>query len=152
MFLCPSFTITRDDAICTCCLRPRSSGCSDGRASHPNVHVHGCSPDLIVRPHISTTIDSDRLQTNATRSRRVLVNFSVPFVSEFYFLSASFSGDTIRFGIWGFCHQQSGQCTSKTLGYHLDPEITFWLTKVLVLFPIGTICKSDAIREALLTE
>jgi hypothetical protein len=72
------------------------------------------------------------------------VTFSVPFVSSFYFLSAALPEDTIRYGVWGFCLQQSGQCTTKTLGYHSDPEIIFWLTKVLVLFPIGAIASFDS--------
>lgn len=72
-------------------------------------------------------------------SHRFLVNFSVPLVSGFYFLSASVSGDTVHFGLWGFCFQQSGQCTATALGYKLDPEIVSWLTKLLVFFPIGTI-------------
>ncbi|KAF8583031.1 hypothetical protein K439DRAFT_1349836 [Ramaria rubella] len=69
----------------------------------------------------------------------VLVTFSVPFVSSFYFLRATIPGDTIRFGIWGFCFQESGECTIKELGYHWDPEIIPWLTKVLVFAPIAAI-------------
>jgi len=69
----------------------------------------------------------------------VLITFSVPFVSDFYFLRASVPGDSVRFGIWGFCFQSSGFCSNKVLGYNWDPEIIVWLTKVLVFFPIAAI-------------
>ena len=68
---------------------------------------------------------------------RALATFSVPFPTGFCLLQADVLRDTIRFGIWGYCFQDSGVCSPKGLGYQWDPEIIVWMTKVLVLIPVG---------------
>lgn len=86
----------------------------------------------------------------------MLTTFSVPFVSAFNFLHADAAGG-VRFGIWGWCLDQGGYCTSKkwvpciasfssgrltvalpcSLGFYYDPQIKHGLTYTLVFFPIG---------------
>jgi len=65
-----------------------------------------------------------------------LITFSVPFISDFYFLRSSTSGGT-DFGVWGWCLVDGTVCSKKTLGYSWDPEIIHWLTQALILFPIS---------------
>ncbi|OBZ66230.1 hypothetical protein A0H81_13729 [Grifola frondosa] len=66
----------------------------------------------------------------------VLVTFSVPFISIFYFLKTSAAG-TVTFGIWGFCVDITGVCTQKKLEYSFDPQIMKSLTTALVLYPVA---------------
>ncbi|KAF8517722.1 hypothetical protein BU17DRAFT_49481, partial [Hysterangium stoloniferum] len=66
----------------------------------------------------------------------ILIVFSVPFISAFSYLNVTVFGDTIRFGVWGFCAEPGG-CTPKTVGYIRDPEIIPWMTRALILFPIS---------------
>ncbi|EMD33874.1 hypothetical protein CERSUDRAFT_117398 [Gelatoporia subvermispora B] len=66
----------------------------------------------------------------------VLVTFSEPFISTFYFLRTDASGG-VRFGLFGYCFEATGMCTPKSLGYSFDPQLIGSLTTPLVLFPIS---------------
>ncbi|TDL20759.1 hypothetical protein BD410DRAFT_790408 [Rickenella mellea] len=66
-----------------------------------------------------------------------LITFSVPFISNFYFLWTSEAGG-VRFGIWGWCLDNAHTCLNpKQWGYAWDPQLIPWLLKGLILFPIA---------------
>jgi len=66
----------------------------------------------------------------------VLPIFSVPFISQIYFLHASIFGG-VKFGILGWCTTNDGICTPKKFGYHFDPELTPILVMLHVFYPIA---------------
>lgn len=56
----------------------------------------------------------DRARTyDRKNASRVLITFSVPFVSDFYFLRSSIAGGT-DFGVWGWCLEDGSVCSKKT--------------------------------------
>lgn len=44
---------------------------------------------------------------------RILITFSVPFISNFYFLRSSVNGG-VDFGVWGFCSTSTDVCSKKS--------------------------------------
>ncbi|KZT23072.1 hypothetical protein NEOLEDRAFT_1136930 [Neolentinus lepideus HHB14362 ss-1] len=69
----------------------------------------------------------------------ILVTFSVPFVSSFYFLHSSISGG-VKFGIWGWCLDDDTLCIAPIkLGFDWEPQIVHPLTYLLVFYPISAI-------------
>ncbi|TCD60908.1 hypothetical protein EIP91_009299 [Steccherinum ochraceum] len=65
-----------------------------------------------------------------------LTTFSVPFIKPFYFFHADVNGG-VKYGIWGWCFDLTGQCSPKQLGYVWKPQLTPILTKLLILFPVA---------------
>jgi len=65
-----------------------------------------------------------------------LVTFSVPFISTFYFLQTNESGG-VRFGLWGWCLTNGTLCSPKALGIDWKPQLIFWLTQALALYPVS---------------
>jgi len=77
------------------------------------------------------------LLTSAAFILLMLITFSVPFISNFYFLRSSIAGG-VDFGVWGWCLTSGDDtCTKKSIGYSWDPQIIFWLTQALVLYPVS---------------
>ncbi|OCH84328.1 hypothetical protein OBBRIDRAFT_764430 [Obba rivulosa] len=68
----------------------------------------------------------------------VLITFSEPFISAFYFLATDAAGG-VRFGLLGYCLEAAGTCTPKKLGYSFDPQLIGSLTTPLILFPISAV-------------
>ncbi|EGO25053.1 hypothetical protein SERLADRAFT_469144 [Serpula lacrymans var. lacrymans S7.9] len=69
----------------------------------------------------------------------LFTTFSVPLISSFYFIDAGVPIG-VRFGIWGWCYDSGGSCTSPLkIGYSFDPQIVEPLTIALVFYPISTI-------------
>ncbi|EPQ52581.1 hypothetical protein GLOTRDRAFT_131813 [Gloeophyllum trabeum ATCC 11539] len=69
----------------------------------------------------------------------ILITFSVPFVSSFYFLHSSIAGG-VRFGLWGWCLDDDTLCISPVkLGFDWNPQIVHGLTYLLVFYPISAI-------------
>lgn len=68
----------------------------------------------------------------------VLINVSVPFVSNFYFLHSTIARG-VRFGLYGWCLDDGSYCEGPLLGWTWDPNAIPWLTKALVLYPISTV-------------
>ncbi|KLO11423.1 hypothetical protein SCHPADRAFT_855385 [Schizopora paradoxa] len=66
----------------------------------------------------------------------ILITFSVPFISNFYFLRSSVNGG-VDFGVWGFCTTSTDVCSKKSIGYSFEPQLIFWLTQALVLYPVA---------------
>lgn len=65
-----------------------------------------------------------------------LIVFSVPFISSFHFLHTTLYGG-VKFGIWGWCFDLSGVCSTKQFGYTWVPQINDILIKLHILYPIA---------------
>jgi len=76
------------------------------------------------------------LLTSAAFVLLILITFSVPFISNFYFLRSSIAGG-VDFGVWGWCLMSNDTCSGKSIGYSWEPQLTFWLTQALVLYPVS---------------
>ncbi|EJD07023.1 uncharacterized protein FOMMEDRAFT_17457 [Fomitiporia mediterranea MF3/22] len=65
-----------------------------------------------------------------------LISVSTPVVKPLYFLHTAQAGG-VRFGEWGWCLDDGSSCSERALGIDWSPELTPWLTKAIVVYPIA---------------
>ena len=66
----------------------------------------------------------------------LLTALSTPLIKGIYFLRA----DEVKFGTFGYCEPNG--CTPRHVGYDRGPEVTEWITRTHILFPIGVLYPS----------
>ncbi|KIM39896.1 hypothetical protein M413DRAFT_446815 [Hebeloma cylindrosporum] len=68
----------------------------------------------------------------------ILPTFSVPLLSTFYFLHST-EANGVRFGMYGWCLDEGGICSSVRLGYTWEPQLAVPISSALVLYPISAV-------------
>ncbi|TFY52048.1 hypothetical protein EVJ58_g10227, partial [Rhodofomes roseus] len=62
----------------------------------------------------------------------ILVTLSGPIIQPIFFVKASLSSGSTKFGVLGYCGKT---CSATNFGYHYGTEITTTASTTLVLFP-----------------